>query len=116
MNPFAGLRLTHAEEEGRDGLERVDFEIEQNEQQPISVGAEHGLATTTWLTLARLLPPLLGLMLNVGSRSLKRRQQIEKCLERETGEHLEHDWLSGNPSKCQHHESPQSWNVIAIIP
>jgi len=116
MNPVAGLRLTHAEEEGLDGLERVDFEIEQNEQQPISVGAEHGLATTTWLTLARLLPPLLGLMLDVGGRSVKCWQQIEKCLQWEAGEHLEHDRLGGNSSKCQHHESPQSWNVIAIIP
>src|SRR5438093_3029042 len=113
MNPFAGLRLTHREEECLDGLKRVDFEIEQNEHQPISVGAEHGLAATTRLTLARVLPPLLGLMLNVGRRSVKRRQQIEKCLEREASEHLEHDWLSGNSSKCQHHESPQSWNVIA---
>src|SRR6266542_858403 len=55
-------------------------------------------------------------MLDMGGRSVKRRQQIEKCLQREAAEHLEHDRLGGNASKCQHHESPQSWKVVGIIP
>ena len=85
-------------------------------QQAISIGIEQWLASATLLPLARLLAALLGLILEMSGRSMKRRQQIEKCLEREAGQHLEHDRLGGNPSKCQHHESPQSCNVIAIIP
>ena len=38
MDPLTGLGLTHAEDEGLDGLKRVDFEIEQNEQQRVGVG------------------------------------------------------------------------------
>jgi hypothetical protein len=86
--------------------ERIDFEIEQNEQQPISIRGEQRLAATTPLTLARLLAALFSLMLGVGGRAMKRRQQIEKCLQREAGEHLEYDWFGSNPSKCQHHETP----------
>src|SRR5262245_16086193 len=116
MNPLPGLGLTYAKEEALDSLERIDLEIEEDEQQAIGVGDQYGLASTTALTLARLLTTLLGLIVQVGCGLMKRRQQIVKCLEREAGQHLEHEGLGGNPSKCQHHESPQSWNVIAIIP
>src|SRR6266545_1026810 len=58
------------------------------------------------MTLARLRAPLLGLMLCVGGRSVKRWQQIEKRLKRKASEHLKHRWLGGNPGKCQHLVSP----------
>src|SRR6185369_7276496 len=73
MNPFTGLRLTHVEEEGLDGLEWVDLEIEQDEEQAISIGIEQWLASATLLPLARLLAALLGLMLAMGGRTMKRR-------------------------------------------
>ncbi len=81
MNPFTGLGLTHAEEEALYGLERIDFEIEQDEQQAIGIGAQQRFATTTWLTFARLRASLRGVMLDVGGRSLKRWQETEKRLE-----------------------------------
>src|SRR6266508_151291 len=58
------------------------------------------------MTLERLRAPLLGLMLCVGGRSVKRWQQIEKRLKRKASEHLKHRWLGGNPGKCQHLVSP----------
>jgi len=63
MNPLTRLGLTHAEEERLDGLKWVDLEVQQDEQQAISVGAQQRFATTTLLTFARLLALLLGLML-----------------------------------------------------
>src|SRR5688500_5859163 len=116
MNPFAGLGLAHAKEERLDGLQGVDLEVKQDEEQAISIRAQQWFATTTALTLARLLAALLGLIFHVGRGLMKRRQQIEKCLERKASQHLKHRWLGGNSSKCQHREAPHAWNVIAIIP
>src|SRR3954466_5335280 len=104
MNPLAGLSLADAEEERLDSLKRVDLEAKQDEQQAVSIREQQWLATTASLTLVRLLTMLLGLIFQVDYGLMKRRQQIEKCLEREAGQHLEHEGLGGNPSKCQHHE------------
>jgi hypothetical protein len=80
MNPFAGLGLTHAEEERLNDLKRVDFEIEQDEQQAVSIREQQRFPIATRLTLAGMLTLLFGLMLDVSRGLMKRRQQIEKRL------------------------------------
>jgi hypothetical protein len=62
MDPFTDLRLAHAEEEGLDMLERIDFEVEQDEQQLIGAILEDGLAAATALALAWLRMPSVSLL------------------------------------------------------
>jgi len=49
---------------------------------------------------------LFGLMLDVGGRKMKRRQEIEKCVEPETRQRLEDNWLAGNSFECQQLDPP----------
>jgi hypothetical protein len=83
VNPFASLSLTDLKEEGLDDLEWVELEVKQDEQQAISIRAQQRLASATLLPLARLLAALLGLMLDMGGRKIKCRQEIEKRLQRD---------------------------------
>ena len=49
---------------------------------------------------------LFGLMLDVGGRKMKRRQEIEKCVEPETRQRVEDNWLACNSFECQQLEPP----------
>ncbi|MDP1544832.1 MAG: hypothetical protein Q8L87_02335, partial [Anaerolineales bacterium] len=62
MNPIPGLTLPHPKEEALNLLERIDFEIEQDEQQFVFHTLQGAIAPTTTLPLAfcgsRLITPI----------------------------------------------------------
>ena len=47
-----------------------------------------------------------GLRQDLAQRPMKRRQHIEKRLERKASQHLEHEGLGGNPFERQHLDPP----------
>jgi hypothetical protein len=106
VNPFTSLRLTHREKERLHCLKWGDREVEQDEQQPISIREQRWLASATLLRRAWRLAVLFGLMLDVGGRKMIRRQEIAKCVEPETRQRVEDNWLACNSFECQQLEPP----------
>jgi len=56
----------------------------------------------------------------MGGRTMKRRQEIEKRLQRETRQHLEYNWLAGNSFERQHLDpppflEPERYHTIAAL-